>query len=132
MYRTVWILALVLAFLGGCDYPRTQADCATDLEAMEAAVDLALEPGRVCEKDTDCVAMDISNDCYGACPVAVHRGEVDRVAAAVKEAEMAFCYGYMEQCGYTTPSCAERTPVCRAGRCEMAEPLYLYLVAPTL
>ncbi len=123
---------LLLLPATGCDYLRTEADCTADLDAMHDAVAMALGQGTSCRQDSDCVEMDVSNLCYGACPVAVHRADADFVVEAVEEAEAAFCPGFMEQCGYTTPQCPARTPVCRQGLCEMAEPLYLYLVAPTL
>ena len=123
---------LVLLSLGACDYLRTEADCAADADAMHDAVAMALDGGTACRQDSDCVAMDVSNLCYGTCPVAVHRADVDRVSKAIDDAESALCEVYMEQCGYSTPQCPARSPVCNQGRCEMAEPLYLYLVAPTL
>ena len=133
-YRGVGPLtvSLLLISLSACGYVRTDADCAADLDAMREAVSTALEGATACVQDTDCVDMDVSNLCYGTCPVAVNRADVDYVDKVIGEAESAFCTGYMEQCGYTTPECPVRTPVCNHGRCEMAEPLFLYLVAPTL
>ena len=102
----------------GCE-PRTVEDCASDVEAMREVVLDAVDTAASCSSDMDCAIMDVSNACEARCPVAVNFEAIDHVAGRVFDAELSYCVGYGEDCGFTSVTCEERVPACVANRCEM-------------
>jgi len=118
-----WIatVSTIIALLAsGCDVDRGADLCELDEASMHEAVNSIVSSGQACQKDSDCVALDVSNGCYGACPVAVSATEITRLEDEIWEADFAFCTAFKEQCGYETPGCPALRPVCEQGQCRMA------------
>ena len=112
------LLCLSLVMAMGCE-PRTAEDCDTDLSEMREVIADAVEEGSWCDTDSDCAIIDPSTACEARCPTAVNVEAVDQTLSAINDAELSFCMGYGEDCGYIAVSCEARYPVCNAGRCEM-------------
>lgn len=116
---TVLMMFLVI----GCELVRTPEDCDADLQAMQQVVTEAVASGLSCQMDSDCVALNVSNGCFGACPVAVSRDALNSIQTQVTDADKTYCKNYAEQCGYSTPLCPESMPACIQGTCQMQDPM---------
>ncbi len=123
--RTITRLFVSTALIGigltACNLIRTPEECEADLSAMQDAVATSVDSGLACVNDSDCTVYDPSNGCFGSCPVAVNAGELPRIDQQIAQADERYCTGFGEQCGYTTPSCPELSPVCQAGRCALVD-----------
>jgi hypothetical protein len=121
-FRRLLIVILGLGItLVGCELMRTPEECEADLEEMHAEVDAAVSSGIACQRDTDCVLFNPTNNCYGACPVAVNANEMPRIEQDVLRADAELCRNFAEQCGYSTPSCPTLEPVCQQGQCVLID-----------
>lgn len=119
-------LALAFLFVGllmGCELVRTPEECEEDLQAMQAVVAEAVAAGLSCQSDSDCVMMDVSNACYGACPVAVSILSYEQIGREIRDAEQLYCRQYGEECGYAQPLCPELKTACVQGSCRMVDPM---------
>lgn len=112
-----------VSMLLGCELVRTPEECDADLEAMQQAVTDAVASGLSCQLDSDCIVMDVSNGCFGACPVSVGRDHYSTVISQVEDADRTYCKNYADQCGYSIPLCVEATAACIQGRCQLVDPL---------
>ena len=117
----VFTLAMAISLMAGCEWVRTPEACEADSEAMQTAITEILVGGQSCIMDEDCVSFDVSNGCFGACSLAVNRGETQRLEDEIWDADMAYCTGFVEQCGYLTPGCPAMRPACEQGQCRMVE-----------
>lgn len=115
------LAALFASLLTGCEFVRTPDSCAVDFEAMVASVEDLVASGQDCRQDSDCIVMDTSNGCYGACPVAVNKLELSRLEKELRDADLTYCREYTEQCGYLAASCPALSIGCIQGQCRMLE-----------
>jgi len=114
---------LMMGLIVGCELVRTPEDCDADLQAMQQVVVEAVNTGLSCHTNSDCVALDVTNGCFGACPVAVSRDALTTIQTQISDADKAYCRNYAEQCGYSLPLCVESAPACVQGSCQMVDPM---------
>lgn len=83
-------------------------------------VDAAVEANNSCRVDADCVAINLSTDCYGTCSGSVAASGADEVRDAINEANHEHCSGYVDDgCPFMTPECLAVEAVCKAGTCDL-------------
>ena len=100
------------------------ATCANMGEALDAAIDSAIDAAPACVADAECVIVSTDTPCRGTCGAAVHSAASDDVGAAVAWATEHLCdaHDYAGQCGYATPDCMAPKPGCVDGVCVYAKP----------
>ena len=83
-------------------------------------VDAAVEANNSCRVDADCVAINLSTDCYGTCSGSVAATGADELRDAINEANRKHCSGYVDDgCPFRTPECLAVEAVCKAGTCDL-------------
>jgi hypothetical protein len=96
-----------------------QATCATMQQALSALVADLIDAAKSCQSDSDCVLVDVSTACQGACPAAINGDMKADTLAALAAFDEGVCkaFDYAAMCGYSTPKCMAPKLSCQAGSC---------------
>lgn len=111
----------IATLLSACEYMRSPDGCDLDQTAMSDAISESVSSALFCNVDQDCGLLDPSNGCFGTCQVAVNVDEISRVDEEIAVADLQYCTGFPQQCGYSTPSCPQLEAQCIAGTCQLVD-----------
>ncbi len=71
-----------------------------------------------CEVDSDCVAVNTSTECIGACDSYVNKKFAGRLVRAIDKIDERVCDTFQEDgCPFVTPACLLQRPACQHNRC---------------
>ena len=119
------ILIPVFLIVTGCIFGDEEEDfgveddgiCDNDGAAAFDHIDVAISQNLSCEIAEDCVEVQTSTNCQGACPVYVSIEGATTVEDAISEADALYCPEVGGDCAYATPGCQALPPACVDGMC---------------
>lgn len=92
--------------------------CKKRLQMTQRRIHHVLEKTRPCRADDECVEVDNSTGCQGACGAYVNRRWAPRVQNFIDQVDERLCTGYQEDgCPYATPRCVVTAGACVDNRC---------------
>ena len=115
--KTLTVLATIVVAVS-CS--RCGDNCEERASKTRNMVDAAIAANKSCRVDADCVLINLSTDCYGACSGSVAATGAEEVRDAFSEANRSYCSGYVDDgCPFITPECLPVAVVCKEGTCDI-------------
>jgi len=92
--------------------------CSQAMEAIQGLKESSMHLFNACETVDDCTTTGDDIDCAGACPVAVNAESAQAYQDFLNVISSNYCQGYVQECGYSTPSCMQGTLICKDNICQ--------------
>ncbi len=101
-----------------------EATCKNKNKSATEAIAEAVTKAMVCSADADCLIVQTSTKCRGACGEAVNKANKDTVTTVVKWVDANICAvaGPDSPCPYATPGCIAPKPGCVNKACVYMKP----------